>query len=1104
MQDNIPILFKKSPVHESHVIGQARVGNSMHAALRTLRMLGVAKQCDVFVINPGKDTVKISPDNFKARILGDTDQIVLVGRPEGVELGAAILISVLISVATAYLFRPNIPNQPNIDTDGQDNTLYTFGGRSNYPRAYDPIPVPLGRVLTQARYIAQVAGEVVPDDKADYIRFISTFGPGQLSFGASEDDIYQNIKIGGVPVSELDDASFEYHDGRPLAPNEDKYRPQEFTRLVRSEGINAEFNGTENVVRWNEATGVTTGQWVTHTTGDRAIKARFDFQFPSGLYHTESNGNLKHLKVGFRVEYARAEAGGGAPADTIPNPAAGQEGHRPGVSIGSPVHNPAWMFIPDIGETGQGEVWETYTYTEYVGGGGGRDNGETRVAVRRTGRRRVKVYSESFTDNGVIYVQRRLREPFFWTLSIDLRARIFRNSDETVWRRAIPSDASPRVTSGPNAETEDQYHDRALREGEPGRFFVRIARTAPAAQEQGDVDQCRLIRFVALEEDGDVHNLQPHYSIFEGEVKANARISGSLPAVTAVVQRQIPVYPYWDGKGGETARPRYYFYKQPVRNGVVREVRGRSLTEYGADNQPAAEVYTSNPAWIYLACLRGINGENNVHLRDIDLRAFQKWADFCDNLTSATQAQISADTTGKLPYKAEYNGVVERKATLDSILRDVSAAGFGAPMMRGALHSIFVEAIHKEPIGLMTPATTRGMNAVRDFPEEVHGFRVQYLEPDAEWKSRQVIAYADGYGPRASATEYTDAVTGVTYPARTKQATIIKEINAVKIGCASRDMAWRIGRYRAADIATHVESFEIEASLDSIYYEVGDVINFASDIIKVGEVYGRVMTASLAGSTVTLTLNNSKEVTARPMRIEGVKGAFYEGTVTITSAGTVTLSSIKKNGMALTPVTAADAAQMVGAEFTIGDATADTDDVIQVVIKSITDRGRGRAQIVMQPYVGAALLDAFTGTVPARPVELASDTEVPPRPKVSGYSVAPNEQRAATSIITLFLDADIPVRDNDNTITFTFTEIILDGADRTFTSISGNVAQLRSEAIPDGFLQDGDMFTYRVHYISRNGIAGPTAEARCLVNRSAGNTPVSSCKNVRLSEIETS
>ncbi len=529
---------------------------------------------------------------------------------------------------------------------------------------------------------------------------------------------------------------------------------------------------------------------------------------------------------------------------------------------------------------------------------------------------------------------------------------------------------------------------------------VRIRRLGIAGQSQ-HTNHSQLVRFESTR-DEPPNRLPANYSIFSARIKADARISGNIPSITAKVSRRIKTYTGYDSSTG-------------LPTGEALEV-------------------SSNPAWIYVDALLGVNGEGRVEQTQIDWPTFLRWAEFCD-----TEIINTRDSGGRAERQkvAEFNHQIGSRTTLERILRDISGSGYASPIMRGTLYSVFWEAEDRAPIALLTPATTKNFSATRDWAEEIHGYRVSYHDPDNNYKSNQVIAYKDGYSE--------------------SNATIVKDVDARRLGAASRSAAWRYGRYKIADAVLHQEQYRLEIGIDSLFFEVGDVVSLSHDTIQVGSLFGRAEDSSgiSAGApftppggqpltnphfvtilldqdipvgvlgdvgTVRMRIETQQGVvssvdgfSARGLLINGIDLGFFlhafvfNGRVSQADIETrgVTFAVEHSNNLPLDDTAGA----YKGLEYSLGSASSDA---IPCIVNSISPSGESVARVILREFRPQSLIASWTGNVPDRDAVFSelvdfTNSNAPPRPVIlaiySGSIIGESvEQAAQVSNVFVFFD----------------------------------------------------------------------------------------------------
>ena len=488
---------------------------------------------------------------------------------------------------------------------------------------------------------------------------------------------------------------------------------------------------------------------------------------------------------------------------------------------------------------------------------------------------------------------------------------------------------------------------------------VRIRRLGIAGTKHrhyAQTNQTTLIRVESWR--SDEPNLLPaNYSLFTARIQSDARISNNIPVITATVKRKINDWSAYD--------------------------------EVSQSGQVLA--YTDNPAWAYLDILFGVNGENRVKHDLIDWERFKQWALFCDEEISYAKDN-GVTVTEKT---ARFNAVIDNQITLSRMLKTIAAAGYASPCIRGNKFSVYWETRHENlvdqpsriPVGLLTPATTRRFVAKKGWRDEVHAYRVSYYDPENDYEVNQVLAYADGYSEA--------------------NASIIKDTDARQMGCTSASAAWRIGRTQLVNALIYQETFTAEVNMESMVYEVGDVVAVLNDAIKVGGIYGRVQGGKHAPAdgyvTAEFTLD---QVIPNALRSDDeVKLDFVDGKYETVGEPRLRLRVDTPSGMADVYVfTRADEGSTVYAKYQLGGVLSpefakinDADkqveyslgkvgeDAMHCVIHSVSPQRGNTARLVLKEFKPDALIQAWKGDIPKhKPIvtafEVGDARNAPPRP----------------------------------------------------------------------------------------------------------------------------
>lgn len=272
----------------------------------------------------------------------------------------------------------------------------------------------------------------------------------------------------------------------------------------------------------------------------------------------------------------------------------------------------------------------------------------------------------------------------------------------------------------------------------------------------------------------------PH-TIVEMKILANDQLSGMVDNFTAVATSILPT---WNGSAWVNAA-------------------------------------TRNPAWHYLDVLRGNGTVKPAEDSRIDLEAFKDWAAWCDEPAS----------NEPLKPKAQCDLVISGGNTAWQALKMISSTGDATPSLRAGKYSISIDRLKDYPVQLFTPRNSNNFSSNIGYHQQPHALRVQYVEPEQEWQSREIIVYDDGYDVN-NATEFE-----------------VMEI----IGVTNFHHAYRLGRRALAQGRLRNETFSIDVGVENILATRGDLVRLAYDIPKIGRGWARI--SEINGQEITIDEN---------------------------------------------------------------------------------------------------------------------------------------------------------------------------------------------------------------------------------------------------------
>lgn len=291
-------------------------------------------------------------------------------------------------------------------------------------------------------------------------------------------------------------------------------------------------------------------------------------------------------------------------------------------------------------------------------------------------------------------------------------------------------------------------------------------------------------------------------------------------------------------------------------NGVVQNLSvlaSQKVRRWDAVDGWLAPTATQNPAWIYhwlmTTCPAVLRRLPDTRVDTVGIAA---WAEECE-------------TKG---FKIGF--VMDTGRALFDILSDVLAAGRASFGLRNSLYSAVRDMPQTVPVQMFTPANSWGFSYTRAFNNLPHALRVTFTNPDANYQEDVRVVYWNGYSA-ANATRFEDLdLRMVTDP----------------------DAAWRLGRYHLAVLWSRPNQYTLQADIEHMVCERGDLVQVVHDVTGWGVAWGRVKAVS--GSTVTLdgpvTLEAGKDYAFR-VRKDDLAQASQAITSTAGEQQTLTIAS---------------------------------------------------------------------------------------------------------------------------------------------------------------------------------------------------------------------
>ena len=226
---------------------------------------------------------------------------------------------------------------------------------------------------------------------------------------------------------------------------------------------------------------------------------------------------------------------------------------------------------------------------------------------------------------------------------------------------------------------------------------------------------------------------------------------------------------------------------------------------------------TRNPASIYRAILQGAANARPVPDSRVDLTRLAQFHESC----TAQGWRFDAN--------------IDYRTTVFELCRDVLAAGRASVHRPDGLFSVVEDLQQDIPKQLFTPRNSWGFKGSRLFSSLPHALKVRFVNPEKDWQQDERIVYADGYS-EVNATQFEAfELTGVTDP----------------------EQAWKLARYHLAVATLRPETYELNADVEHLVCNRGDLVLVQHDVPLFGLLSGRItgVTTDGLGRTTAITLD---------------------------------------------------------------------------------------------------------------------------------------------------------------------------------------------------------------------------------------------------------
>lgn len=254
--------------------------------------------------------------------------------------------------------------------------------------------------------------------------------------------------------------------------------------------------------------------------------------------------------------------------------------------------------------------------------------------------------------------------------------------------------------------------------------------------------------------------------------------------------------------------------KQPVWNGAIW----------------TAPQVTRSPAWGMVEMLTGPAAPSPMQKTELDPAFFMEWDQFC------------------IDRGFNFDQIYDAETTISQLLDECAESGRGSVHVRDGKHCVIFDKPQTAIVQHFTPRNTikDSFQGHGTSPDQPHGVKVRWINPDADWQQDERIVYQDGYS--ADGTEGTAV------------ATRFERMNAA--GCTTADQAFRHGRYRLKVAALRRAQYKIGADWGHLACDRGDLVRLTNDVGLLGFGWGKILEVLLDGSgnLTGLVLDTTQEM----------------------------------------------------------------------------------------------------------------------------------------------------------------------------------------------------------------------------------------------------
>lgn len=209
---------------------------------------------------------------------------------------------------------------------------------------------------------------------------------------------------------------------------------------------------------------------------------------------------------------------------------------------------------------------------------------------------------------------------------------------------------------------------------------------------------------------------------------------------------------------------------------------------------------TSNPAALAVRIATGTDIGKPAAWSELDMDSFAGFYQWCEK------------------HGWAYNSWITSKTSAGEVIHNVLSAGRGSYALLNG-HGVIWDDPDATVVDMLTQRNSWNFSSQKALvTEQVHGLRMRFLNEDADYQEDERVVYMDGY----SASNATNV------------------IEWEQDGVTNKDLIWKHGRLRLAEMRLRPEVYSVQCEAESIALRRGDCIRVVHDVTLWGVTSGMI------------------------------------------------------------------------------------------------------------------------------------------------------------------------------------------------------------------------------------------------------------------------